>query len=186
MRRLLIGSLVGGLILFVWQFLSWSVTGIHAREMQHAPNQDAILQSLSQNLEEGDYFLPMPPADASPAEQREAMASGVGKPWAMVSYRARMDDNMGMNMFRGFAADFVAAFLFGWLLLRFARLDLQSAVLAGLAVGATGFLTISYLNSIWFDRSSIGQLLDSLVEWGAVGAWMGWWLRERPTMTKPM
>ena len=53
MRTLLIGSLVGGLILFLWQFLSWTALNLHGREMQHTPKQDAILQSLSQNLEEG-------------------------------------------------------------------------------------------------------------------------------------
>ena len=180
MRKLLLGALLGGLILFLWQFLSWSVLGIHSREMQHAPNQEAVLQALSENLPgEGDYFLPLAPPGATPAEQREAMSSGVGKPWAQISYHAAMQNNMGLNMVRNYVADVLAAFLFGWLLLRFARRDLQTAVLAAMAVALTGYLTIAYLNSVWFERASIGQLLDSLVSWGLVGAWMGWWLRER-------
>jgi hypothetical protein len=46
-------------------------------------------------------------------------------------------------------------------------------------VGGIGYLTIPYLNSIWFDNNSMGYLIDWLVQWGVVGAWLGWWLTRK-------
>jgi len=46
-------------------------------------------------------------------------------------------------------------------------------------VGLIGYLTIPYLNSIWFETNSIGHLIDAFVSWGLVGIWLGWWLPRR-------
>jgi hypothetical protein len=50
---------------------------------------------------------------------------------------------------------------------------------ACVAVGIIGYLTIPYLNSVWFEGSSMGYLVDALVQWGLVGAWLGWWLPKK-------
>lgn len=176
MKKQLIASLVGGILLFVWQFLSWSMLNIHGSEMAYTPNQDKILENLTQNLEEGSYFLPNLPPGSSSAEEQAYMQNSVGKPWAIVSYHKAMNMSMGMNMFRGLAVDFVAAFLLTWLLLKFASLDMKTSVLTSLAVGGIGYLTIPYLNSIWFESNSIGHLIDAVAQWGLVGVWLGWWL----------
>lgn len=176
MKKQLIATLVGGVILFVWQFLSWTMLNIHGSEMKYTANQDKILENLTQNLEEGSYFLPGVPPGSSSAEQQAYMENSAGKPWAIVSYHSAMNTNMGMNMFRAFAVDLVAVFLLAWLLLKFVKLDLKTAVLASLAVGGIGYLTIPYLNSIWFESNSIGYVIDVVAQWGLVGAWLGWWL----------
>jgi len=176
MKKQLIASLVGGIILFVWQFLSWSMLNIHGSEMAYTANQDKILESLAQNLEEGSYFLPNLPPGSSSAEEQAYMQNSAGKPWATVSYHKAMNMSMGMNMFRAFAVDLVAAFLLTWLLLKFANLDLKTALLSSLAVGGISYLTIPYLNSIWFESNSIGHIIDAVAQWGLVGVWLGWWL----------
>lgn len=176
MKKQLIATLVGGLILFIWQFLSWSMLNVHASEFQYTANQDKIMENLTANLEEGSYFLPGLPPEATQEEHQAAMENNVGKPWATISYHKSMQMNMGMNMFRGFVADLLAAFFLVWVLMKFAALDFKTALLASLAVGATGYLTTSYLNSVWFESNSIGHLIDTVVQWGLVGAWLGWWL----------
>ena len=50
--------------------------------------------------------------------------------------------------------------------------------MAALAVGFTGYLTIPYLNSVWFEASSIGSLIDTVAQWGLLGVWLGWWLNR--------
>ena len=86
---------------------------------------------------------------------------------------------MGMNMLRGFVIDLISIFLLVWLLMQFANLQFKSILLTSLAVGGIGYLTIPYLNTIWFDESSIGYLIDTLVQWGLVGTWLGWWLTKK-------
>jgi len=180
MKKQLIAIFVGGLILFIWQFLSWAAIPIHKSEYGYSPNQDKILEVLSQNLtEDGNYFLPgMPPG--STHEQEEAyMKENVGKPWASVTYHKSMSNDMGMNMLRGFVVDLVAVFLLVWLLMKFQTLDIKTAVQSSIVVGLIGYLTIPYLYSIWFEKSSIEYLVDAVVQWGLLGVWLGWWLPRK-------
>ncbi|MFK7806902.1 MAG: hypothetical protein AB8F74_03780 [Saprospiraceae bacterium] len=177
MKKLIIGALVGGLILFFWQFISWGPGNIHGAMMQYTPNQDAIIVDLSKHLsEDGTYFIQRAPLDATQEEIDAHTTSITGKPWALVSYRTSYENTFGMNLTRGFIIDFLSAFLLCWLLLQMRDLDMMMALKASLAVGLIGYFTLSYLNTIWFETDSIGDLIDTVVSWGLVGAWLGWWL----------
>jgi len=178
MKKLIIGALAGAFILFVWQFLSWGLLGLHQSETQHTSNQDAIMQVLNDNLEEGTYFLPNVPEGSSKADSQKYMEDVIGKPWATISYHKSMSNNMGMNMFRGFTVDFIALLLLCWLLMKFENFNFKTSVLASLAIGLIGFLTLNYTNSIWFEGSTIASLIDTVVSWGIIGAWLGWWLNR--------
>lgn len=176
MQKQFIGTLVAAIIIFLWQFLSWAALNIHGSETMHTPNQEAILKCLADNnLQPGSYFLPQ----AAPGEDQEAaMKAAEGKPWALISYHASMNTGMGMNMIRGFAVDLVAAFLLVWLLMNFKESGLKISIYASLAVGAIAYLTIPYLNSIWFETNTTAYLIDWAAQWGLVGAWLGWWLNR--------
>ena len=178
MKKHLIATVVGALILFIWQFLSWSVLNVHGAENAYTANQDEILQFLSQNLEEGEYFLPTTAPGASADEYQALMENSIGKPWAKISYHAAMEMNMGFNLIRGFIIDFIAVWLLVWVLLKFAELDFKTALLTSLAVGFIGYLAYPYLNSIWFEGSTFGYLIDVVVQWGLLGSWLGWYLNK--------
>lgn len=178
MKKMLIGALVGSILLFIWQFLSWSLINIHASQMQHTPNQDTILEVLNTNLEEGSYFLPNLPKGASSEESAKFMEETNGKPWATITYHKAYSNNMGMSMFRGWAVDFISVWLLCWILLKFTNLNFSNALLSSMAVGLIGYLTINYLNSIWFEGNTLPDLIDAVVSWGIVGAWLGWWLNR--------
>ncbi|HAQ37915.1 MAG TPA: hypothetical protein DCQ58_05340, partial [Saprospirales bacterium] len=179
MKKMLIGALVGGLLLFIWQFLSWSLLNVHGSQQQYTASQDTILEMLSNNLEEGTYFLPTVPEGTSQEEAQKFMEEQTGKPWAVVSYHGSMADSMPMNMLRGFAVDFLAALFLCWILMKFSNLTFTNALLSSLAVGFIGYFTVTYLNSIWFEGNTIPELIDVVVSWGLVGVWLGWWLKKR-------
>ena len=179
MKKQLIATLVGTIILFLWQFLSWGPLNIHGAEMKHTPNQDAILEFLSQNLEDGEYFLPRAPEGSSAEVEQQAMQDALGKPWAQISYHSKMELNMGMNLLRGFVIDFVAVWLLVWILLQFAELNFMKTILSSLAIGGIGYFTIVYLNSIWYEGSTLGYIIDTIVTWGVVGVWLGWFLNRK-------
>ncbi len=176
--KLLIGALVASVILFVWSFLSWSMLNVHASQFKYDADQEELLSALADKLEDGQYFFPTAPPGASDAEKKELMQSSAGKPWAVVNYNSSFDSNMGMNMFRGWASGFLACLLLCWILLRFAELDLKTAVMASLAVGLVGYLSVSYVNSVWFEGNSLPELIDAVVPWALIGAWLGWWLNR--------
>ena len=176
MKKLIIGALVGAIVLFFWQFISWNF--LHNSQMQHTPNQEEIMTLLEGKLEPGQYMLPRPPVDATSAEGQEMAANYIGKPWMQISYHQNFQMSMGMNMLRGFVIDFVSVFLLCWIFGRFREIDVKSAVMSSVAVGLIGYFTISYLNSIWFETDSLPDLIDAIVPWALTGAWLGWWLNR--------
>lgn len=177
MKKQLVATVVGGLILFVWQFLSWAILQVHQSEFKYTPNQDPILEVLSQYLtEEGSYMIPGVPPGSSQSDEQALMEAHAGKPWAQVTYHRSFNTAMGTSMVRGLAVDLLAAWLLVWLLLKFERVNLVTALQASLVVGVIGYLTIPYLNSVWFETNSLGHLVDAIVQWGLVGLWLGWWL----------
>ncbi len=179
MKKTIIGTLVAGLILFFWQFFSWSVSSIHSSGMQYTPNQDEIINFLDEKLEEGNYFVPTFDHKTGAEGQKAYMEKYAGKPWAIISYHKSFSTDMAMNMIRGLAIDLMAAFLLCWILMQFAELDFKKTLIASLAIGFIGYLTISYLDSIWFENGSMGYLIDSVASWGIVGIWLGWWLNRK-------
>jgi len=176
-KKLIIGAVVGGLLLFIWQFVAWSLVNLHSSSMQYTSEQEAILKVLDEKLEEGSYFLPNVAPGASAEETQKFRDNASGKPWAQISFHKNMRmDNMGLNMFRGFVSDFFAVLLLCWILMKIPGVDFTTTLLSSLAVGVIGYLTIHYLNSIWFENNTISALVDTLVSWGLVGVWLGWWL----------
>jgi len=180
MKKMLIGALVGGFILFMWQFLSWSMLNIHRSQMDYTPVQEEVLSCLkSANLAEGSYFMPNVP-DGTPMEEHEAaMAKFMGKPWATLSYHKAMSNNMGMNMFRGFVIDFLAVLLLCYILLGNPSLDFKKVMITCLGVGLISYMTIPYLNSIWFEGNTIPDLIDAIVQWSVVGLFLAWYLPKK-------
>lgn len=179
MKNQLIGALVGGLILFFWQFISFGPGNLHGSQAQHLPQQDAILQALADNnVPEGEYFLPRLPFDATMEAQEEFGRQADGKPWARIQYHNAFHDTMGANLARGFIIDFLAAFFLVWILARMKDLDMKTAIITSLMAGLIGYLTITYLDTVWFKSTSIPVLIDTVVQWGLVGAWLGWWLNR--------
>jgi hypothetical protein len=178
MKKLLIGSFVGALILFIWQFLSWTTLNIHESNFQYSENQEAILESLSSSLKPGTYYMPTVPPDASEEVYKQAMIDSEGKPWAVVQYHDSLEFNMGMNMFRGFAINFVTLMLLCWVLLKITPTSFSTILITTLSIGFIGFFNNEYIDSIWFDTNVMPDFFDTIIQWGICGAWLGWWLNR--------
>src|SRR5882762_8086239 len=87
MKKLVIGSLVGGLLIFIWQTLSWAALNLHHASQEYTPKQDSILSYLNtQFSEDGSYMLPNYPPGTSREEMEKQMESRKGKPWAQIQY----------------------------------------------------------------------------------------------------
>jgi len=177
-QKLIIGAVVASIIMFVWQFMAWSIINLHRGNMQYTPNQDAIMEVLNNNLEEGSYFIPNLPETATQEEHQAAMENSKGKPWAQITYHKSWEMSMGMNMFRGWAVDLITMLLFCWILMKIANLNFKVTLLLSLSVGLIGYLSVNYLGSIWFETSTLSALIDAIIQWGLIGAWLGWWLNR--------
>jgi len=60
MKKAIIGSIVGALIIFIWQFLSFALINFHKPAQEYTDKQEAIMGFLDgQGLKDGGYLFPM-------------------------------------------------------------------------------------------------------------------------------
>jgi hypothetical protein len=177
MKKTIVAAIVGGIIIFIWQFLSFALINFHKPAQNYTVKQDAIMNFLnSQQLPEGGYFLPNIPDNSTSAQRDLAMKEAEGKPWAIVQYHHTLKNNMVMNMVRGFLVDIIILLLFCWLLKKMGAPRFNTIVVGALVVGLIVFLNAPYTNAIWYENfDTWAHLADAIVSWGLVGLWLAWW-----------
>ena len=182
MKKWLIGSFVGAVLIFVWQFLSWTVFQLHEAEARYTPAQDSILRYLnSQFSETGTYMLPTVPPGSSQEAAEELGKTMDGKPWVTLTYRSSYNHNMIRPMIRGFLVGLVLVFCLIYILTRGGTPRSLRVFAASIAMGLITFLWGPYNEHVWFQTpvaDLYGPLIDSLVAWGLTGIWLGWWLNR--------
>ena len=181
MKKILIGGLVGGIIIFICQFLSWTILDLHRPAFQYTPKQTEVLNYLSsQFTEDGSYYMPNLPAGASPEEHEALMKDAKGKPWALISYHASNNTNMVMNMVRGLLVDIVLVCLFCSIISKLSTISFSRVFIASIFTGLICFFFFPYTNHIWFQTFDLmGYFADALVSWGLLGLWLGWWYTKK-------
>ena len=181
MKKTIIGTVVGGIILFMWQFLSWTILDLHRPAQNYSPKQDSILTYLSTNLEkEGGYYLPGAPKGTSFEEMEKMAANNVGKPWASIQYHSSLEYNMGLSMARSFAVNVAIVWILIWFLGKFAKNNFTTTITASLLTGILVYLNAPYTGHIWYPMFDIrAYLIDFIVMWGVTGIWLGWWLNRK-------
>lgn len=179
MKKSLIASIVGGIIIFMWQFLSNAALDLHRSAQQFTPKQDSILQSLTQQLEPGRYLLPTYPAGASSEEAQKASEAAIGKPWAIVELHKEWPASMTMQLIRSLLTNMVIVFLLCWIFGKGNFNSFGSIFLSTLGVGLIAFLAFPYPNYIWYETPGIwAQLNDAWIPYALTGLWLGWYLRR--------
>lgn len=183
MKKWLIGSLVGAVLLFGWQFLSWTMLKLHEAEAKYTSGQDSVLSYLSSALkEDGIYMLPNVPPGTPEKEAMELGKKMDGKPWATVMYKTAYNHDMARPMIRGFLVDLFLVFSLIYILTRGGTPKSMRIFAGAVALGLVTFLWGPYTQHNWFQTPTetlTGHLIDSLVAWGLVGIWLGWWLNKK-------
>lgn len=180
MKKLLIGALVGGILVFAWQTLSWTVLNLHAKEYKKVANQDSVMNYLSSQFsEDGQYSLPREKENATAKEMEDFQKSMQGKAWAIVSYHKAYNTDMMMNIIRGLLVAIISAFFVCWILMK-QKTSPGNTFISSLLIGVVGYLFIPYSGYIWYQTpGATTNLIDAIVSWGACGIWLGWWLNRK-------
>ncbi len=181
MKKILLGAIVGGLLLFIWQTLSWMVMDLHSKAHAYTDKEAAILNVLNSELtEEGQYFMPGYKPGASSAEHEAVAKANIGKPWAMVSYHKSFEMPLASNIIRGLVVNIVLMALFCWILSKFAAPRFGTVLTASLFAGLIVFLNGIYTGHIWYHTFDLmAHLTDAIVGWGLAGIWLGWWYSKK-------
>jgi len=120
MKQLLIGSLIGGIILFIWSWLAWTLVPIHIGTIQNIDNEEAVITAMSINMDKkGVYVFPAMPESHDQAAVEEFNQKYQQGPVGMIFYDPQGGDPMPPSqIILGIIIDIIAAFLAGWFLSR--------------------------------------------------------------------
>jgi TRAP-type uncharacterized transport system fused permease subunit len=183
MKKLIIGSFVGAILLFVWQALSWTMLHNHENAYKYTPAQYEVMTSLQNNLkEDGQYMIPRGAPGASREEMEKLGKELNGKPWAIVTYHSAYKFDMVMPMVRGFLIALISVLLVCLLIQKFARKNMSSIFGSVFSIGLICFIFVWYNQHNWFQTSwdvLRGELIDNLAGWGFCGLWLGWWYSKK-------
>jgi hypothetical protein len=171
MKRQLLFSVSGAIVIFVWQFLSYAMPNFHKSASVYTPAQDSILKAIEKHgLGEGMYLLGKPDPSLKEAEKQAAIKKMDDKPWAVLNYQKLNFTPSAMPMIRGFLVCFVISFLLFWLFLQQKNPTLVNRLLLALAVGMIGFFFVPYTNYIWYKAPDIfAHFADAIVPWVILG-----------------
>ena len=174
MKKVIIGSLVGGLIIFIWQTLSHVAFNLHEPVQQYTAKQDSILTYLKKiELEPGGYMLPRMSHNQSMEELEGFTKSIEGKPWGRVIYYPSYKTDMTMNMVRGFVLDIFMVFLLVWIISKLKIPKRTTIIGVSVVVGLIAFCNTAYTEHIWYPVYDLrAQLIDAVVAWGLCGLWL--------------
>lgn len=184
MKKFLLAVIVGAIVLFAYQGLSWTVLPIHKSSLKYSAAQDTLLEAISGALPaEGVYYLPMPDPDAAGSqEDYQAMEKErAGKPWAILQYHPAYKGGMGLRMGMGLLIDLMAVSLVVYFLgLAGGRLKtFGGRFIAVWLFGVFFVLTGPLSDWNWWNTPRHymnGIILDGLLGWGLCGLWLAWFL----------
>lgn len=182
MKKTIVGAILGGIIIFAWQFMTWGALNLHEKQQSYTPKQDSILAYLgTQFTEDGGYYMPNFAPGTSNEDAKKQMAANEGKPWAQVVYHKSMPgmNQMFMNMGRSLLIDILVVWLLCWLLVKIPSPTFGTIFLGTLGTGFIVFFNAPYVMHIWYGSFDLmAHFTDTLVAWGVTGLWLSWWLRR--------
>lgn len=181
-KKILLGGLAGGAILFVWGVIAWMILPLHDASMRTLPNAAVVTKVLRENVKEaGVYYFPelvdtrgmtTEQANAAMADWKTRHREG---PVGFLVLHPNGAEPMNVRHFAGsFVIQFTSALIVAWLLskamggFRTYLGRLLFVVALGLFAGVA--VDLPYWN--WFNFPAdytVAALIDHVVGWGLVG-----------------
>lgn len=176
MSKLIIASIVGGIILFVWGWLTWSLIPIHNASISNIDNEEAVVSAMHVNMDKkGVYVFPGIPTSQDQAAMDEYTQKMQQGPIGMIIYDPEgSDPMMPSQMIVGLLLTIISSFFTAWFLSR--SMAAASTYIARVAFcGMLGvFISIvSHLtNWNWMGYPidyTMSWILDSVIGWLLAG-----------------
>lgn len=153
------GAVVGAVIVFIVQALSWMVLPFHSWTVHLFKDPAPIVYALESNASaSGIYIVP------NDTKGQKAPTD----PFIFVSYHTRGWGNMAVSMALDFVVLLIASFLWTWILGKIPGLTLADAALYGAFFGLAVGLLGPGQNAVWWKFPwpfTLGYFVDSTVGW---------------------
>ncbi len=155
MRKIVLGTLLGGIITFCWGAFSWMVLPWHQATLRDFTNEHWVASAIRDNApKSGVYYLEQEPTTFA-AVRRE--------PVNPASWRF---------FFKGFFVELAGAFLLTALLASLPELSYARRVWVAAMVGMTAAVTTHLANWSWWGFSAeftLVSMADQVIAWTLAG-----------------
>lgn len=179
MRRVLLGALVGGLLLFAWTFAGWMFLGIHKLDVEPVlANEEAVVQALA-GTERGVYWIPGGSQDAKPdSDEYKAWEEKHKKgPRGFLVFNPEGADPMSTTVMGiGLLVQFLVALIVALILYSASIRSFVGRFLVVLGIGVVVALIMDVQMWNWQDYPddwTRGALIDHLGGMGLLGIVLG-------------
>ncbi len=171
MKKLVLPSIVIGIVLFLWQFISYAAGDFHSKQHQYTDKQDQLKTVINEmGLEKGSYMIPSV-KPGTPMEEMQSQWDELQKePWMFVTYYGNEHTQMAPAMIRGFLSDIVLGLLLMLILNAIGGIKAVRSIMMCVSIGIITFLYFPYTNGIWYPQFDIwASFLDSIVPFAIIG-----------------
>lgn len=194
MNKIITAGIIGGVILWIWGFISWVMLPLHQSTIRPIPNEAEVVTSLGATLTEaGVYQFPAMPQESAgvPQEAQDAamdayMLKYRSGPLGLVFYDPHgREPFMLPQMTGGLLIFMVSACIVAWFLSR-STAAAEGYISRVMYCGMIGvFLAIGTHLSDWNWMGFPGdwttaQMIDSIVAWLLAGAGIAAVMKPKP------
>ncbi len=177
MKKILGAGLVGGLVVFLWGFVSHMVLPVGEMGIRSMPVNSPLLETMKGNLaEEGLYMFPGKEEGRTPSEAEEAVWATKYRlgPTGLLLYDPDGRDTVSPRLLGiELATDVAAASLLAYLLIAItgstgAQIRLAKQLRVALAAGVFAWISISVPHWNWYGFPCafiLAELIDQVVGW---------------------
>ena len=178
-KSLVLGTVLGGLMAFLWSSVSWELLGWHEKGMLSFQNEDDVSAMIALHTsKDGIYLLPSPPpSEGMTAEQnKQAQAATMAKmqsgPIMFAAVRRGGFGSFARALIIQLLSLLAAAFLLTWLLLQTCNLTYARKVAFLAVVGLAASVIADLPNWNWWGFSgtyTAVNLADCTITWLLAG-----------------
>ena len=198
MFKVLIAAILGGIIFFAWNSVSWMVLPWHQQTINHFDNDQAVMEALSANANAekggGIYLLPKMEhkaknsnSDEMPAESADSQVSQ--EPFAFISYKPQgsgrsMEDSMKFALINSILVSILIVILLSGT----SDLGYMARVFYVVMISFVGALLGHVPNWIWwgFDGGyTLVMVADTLIGWFLAGLIIAAFIGREPDYSSP-
>jgi hypothetical protein len=178
-KSLLLGTILGGLVAFIWSNISWELLHWHESSLLAFQDEDAVGRIvLDHTAKSGLYIYPGGPVQpgltpeqkkAAEAEAGEKMKKG---PMVFAAVRREGFGSFARGVIVQFLTQLAAAFLLTWLLLKTAGQNYWQRVIFLMTVGLAAGVISDLPNWNWWGFSesyTAVAVVDNAVTWFIAG-----------------
>jgi hypothetical protein len=196
-KRIVIGGIVAGIVMFIWGALSHAVLGLEESAIKQFPNEPVVMAALTTNLKEAGFYF-FPGMDMSPNMTKEQSAAAqkawtekyLAGPRGILIYhpdgqQAMSPKQLGAQL----VSEIIAAIIAAWLLSQATAVTCyMGRVCFVITLGLLPFLIVNFPYWNWYGfpgKFTLIELVDKVVCFGLAGLVLGAIVKSPQSLATP-